>query len=414
MDCHPATRVFMNKAIASAIALSALLGTVLAQDVANKDQAVPPKAPATEQATTKTFSDFQIGMQFDYASNWVMVADPKPGKGNWLDTIIGKKKKPKIAAGKQAQGESLFYVPANGRTANLEIYGVMWAQTPDLWETNQVDANNALKRQVVKQWREEILGVPLLLTKIAYEDAATGPTNAIIGLVYSRTPYKMLFRLTCIDTDYDAADFELRQALQSLRTTSGAMPLPEDPNHPLDASAYVKVVNKAPKVWSMTTAQPDPAKVKKGEVLVNAIIANTKSILSMPAGWTADAPAADGTITLHNAAVTGAVVISLASVLDSDPPQAAILKASAASLDAFTKVDKRHETQHGFTTAGAATDTIWREGAGANGALTTCEAYGATGEQYWLLRYQMAGTPTAVEMKAINDLIDGMSVDPAP
>ena len=406
----------MKKLLLSA-ALSIVATSVFAQGAGatTQDQAAQTKSDQAAQApTTKPFADYQIGMAFDYPSTWVMVSDPKDPKSKKLipDSIFGKKSKKKLAAGKQAAGESLFYVPANSRTANLEIYGVTYDHAPEEWETNQVQINNDLKRTVTKQWREQILGVPLLLTKLDYEDAA-GKETALVGMVYSRTPYKMVFRLTAPDVDYDAAEGQLRQALQSLRTTTGDLPQPEDPNHPLDKSAYVGVSNKPPKVIVMTAPQPDPAKVKKGEVTVKATVAGKAAVLSMPTGWTADAPSADGSIALHNPAITGTIVVTLASVLDSDPPQAALLKASALSLDEFSKVAKRDETSSNFTTSGASTDTIWREGTGANGQLTTCEAGGATGDMYWLLRYHLAGTPTATEMKAVNMLIDGMSVDPA-
>jgi hypothetical protein len=406
----------MKKLLFLAALAATLTGSALAQDTTNKDQAAQPKTDqAAPTPTTKTFADYEMGMAFDYPSTWVLVADPKAPKSKSLipPGILGiKKKKGKLAAGKQASSETLFYIPANTRTANLEIYSALWDQTPDLWESVQNDANKQLNRTVVKQWREEILGVPLLLTKIAYDDAA-GHEVGLTGLVYSRTPYKMQFRLTAPDTDYDAAEFELRQALQSLRTTQGDMPQPEDPNHPLDKTAYTSVVNTPPRDLVMVAPKPDTAKAKKGDVSVPLTVADRKILLTMPTGWTSEV-ATDGSVTLHNPAVAGTITVTLASTLDSDPPQAAVLKASAQSLDMFAKVDKREEKSSDFSGAGATTNTIWRWGTGEKGIMTTCEAYGATSDLYWLLRYHLDSAATPSEIKAVDALIDCMSADPAP
>jgi len=403
----------MNKLLLSTAFACLLMGFATAQqDPANKDQAA---GKSTAAPTTKTFTDYQMGMAFDYPSTWTLVTDPEPKKKKALvdlGSILGKKRKAVPAAGKQSTQETLFYVPTSGHAADLEIYSALWDQTPELWESVQADAAKNLNRKVVKQWREEILGVPLLLTQLSYDDAG-GPVYTLSGLVYSRTPYKMQFVLTANMEDFESADYEVRQALQTLRTTSGALPVAEDPNHPLDKTAYVNVNNKAPQVLVMSLPPADPTKAKKGSVVVNATAAGQKVLLTMPAGWSVDGPAADGTITLHNAAITGTITVTVASVVDSDPAQSAILKATAQSLDLFDKVTQRDEVTNKFSTAGAETDTIWRNGQTASGPMTTCEAYGSTGDNYWLLRYQLKGTTSAEERKAIEALVDGMSVDPA-
>jgi hypothetical protein len=396
------------------LATLAAFSVFAAAQGATNAQATPPKADqAAPAVTSKTYSDYEIGMAFDYPSNWVMVADPKPGKGNPIDAIIGKKSKKnkKLANGKQAHGEGLFYVPAGTRTANFEVYSALWSDTPDLWETVQADANKQLNRQVVKQWREEILGVPLLLTKIAYDDAA-GHEVGLVGLVYSRTPYKMAFRLTCDDENYDAAEYSIRQTLQSLRTLDGGLPQPEDPNHPLDKTAYTSVVNKPRAEVVITGHRPDPKHVKKGTVSLSQTVSGKNYVLTMPDGWTSTV-ATDGTITLHSAAVSGDVVVNLATTLDADPPQGVIIRNSGKSLDLFTKVDARNENIDQLTTGGATTDTVWRTGTGAKGALFTCDSVGSTNEAYWILRYQLDGTITPAAKKALEALIDGLSLDPA-
>ena len=277
-----------------------------------------------------------------------------------------------------------------------------------------MDANKQLKRDVLKQSREEILGVPLLLTKIGYTDATGTKMVVLTGLMYSRVPNKLQFRLTAPEENYDSAEYNFRQVLQTLRTVEGDMPQTEDPNHPLDKSLYLVKTDKKPtKEMVFEIPKADPAKAKKGEVAVPMTVSERKILLTLPAGWTSEV-SKDNLITLHKPGVSGAITVSVATTLDSDPPQSAVLKASGQALDDYAAVTNRTESMQDFSTAGASTDVIWRAGTSAKGALSTCEASGATGDLYWILRYRLDGVPTATEMKLVSALLDGISADPAP
>ncbi len=407
----------MNKLILTACLGVIFSGMAVAQDTVNKDRATKKgKAAAAAPApTTQTFTDYDMGLAFDYPPSWILVEDARDPKKKGINLDILKKKKKKPLTGpKQTGKETLFYIPADSRTANLEIFEAQYDQTPDLWETIQTDANKQLKRDVLKQWREEILGVPLLLTKIGYTDATGTKMDVLTGLMYSRVPNKMQFRLTAPEENYDTAEYNFRQVLQTLRTVAGDMPQPEDPNHPLDKSAYMaKPDTKPTKQMSFVAEVPDPAKARKGEVVVPMTVSSKKVALSLPAGWTSEV-SKDNVVSLHNPAVAGTITVNVATTLDSDPPQSAVLKASGQMLNDFTTVTKRNELLRDFSTAGASTDVIWRTGTGAKGPLTSCEASGSTGDLYWVLRYRLEGAASPAEVKLVDALLDGMSADPVP
>ncbi|MEA2553540.1 MAG: hypothetical protein QOJ65_1716 [Fimbriimonadaceae bacterium] len=401
----------------SAFALAVLVtATVSAQDSVTKEQAAKP-APEAAVITARTFSDYQLNLAFDYPPSWQLIENPKaPKKKGLINLDVFKKKKDNSLNGpKKTNKETLFYIPVDQKTATLEIFSALYDQEPDHWETIMSVSNKQLKREVLKQWREEILGVPLLLTKVGFEDSGGQKMLALTGLMYSRMPNKLQFRLEAPASSYDNAEYEFRQALQSLRTLRGDMPKPEDPNHPLPESEYIlqKPVKPPKEVYLQSGKQKTGSKIAKGTVSVPLTVSSRKVLLTMPEGWTSEI-AMDGTVTLHNPAVKGVLVAYVFTTLDSDPPQSAVLKASGMSLEEFTKVDARRETVKESTAAGANLDAIWRVGSGDKGPLSTCDAVGATGDLYWVFRYRLQGTVSEGEQKAVQSLLESMSADPAP
>lgn len=372
----------------------------------------PPKVDAPpETPLSVPYTNYALGLSFDHPAIWKLIEDPKEKKSFFGLPVFGKKKPPKNSL-KQARDETLFYIPAGDRTATLEIFGALYDDTPELWEQVQQQVNKQLSRNVDKQWREEILGVPLLLTKISYDQEGE-KVYSLTGLVYSHTPYKLQFRLTAPSIVYDDVEYSVRQSLQSIKTVRGDLPQPEDPKNPLSSTAYINKPTKPPKVTVIGDEKAGGSKVKKGEVAIPLTVSARKLLLTLPAGWTFDPPQS-GVVMLHHQGVAGTVTVSIYTSLDSDPPQAAIAKASGASLNDFASVAHREEIQRDANLAGANLNAVWRTGQASGGALATCDAVGATGDNYWVLRYRLQGVPTSAERKAVEALLNGMSADPAP
>lgn len=299
-----------------------------------------------------------------------------------------------------------------GVAGSMEIYSISYNADEDLWQNVQKDFLKQMKRDVVRQWREEILGVPLLMTRGGFEEK--GSQMAILtGLVYSRTPRKLLFRLTAPASVYDSIEFDLRASLQSLHTIDGTLPSSEDPNRKVTPEdAVVKPVMAPPKITVIDQSKP-AEKLVKGAQSVDVQAGGKAVKLHFAAGWTCEKDA-NGGFNFHSTGIPGAIHVTVNSTLDSDNPEVAIFKASALSLNDFDKVTKREETNPKPNKAGAYVSTIWRQGVSSKGVLESCEAAGLLGDFYWLATFRYEGALPEANRKAIDLLFAGMSVELAP
>src|SRR5262245_36892543 len=99
----------MRKALFSSLLVCALMASAFAQDSANKQ---PTATPTVAAATApQTFTDYQMGMAFDYPSTWTLVMDPnakKDKKGFDINRVLGKRRKKNQPVGpKQINDETL-------------------------------------------------------------------------------------------------------------------------------------------------------------------------------------------------------------------------------------------------------------------------------------------------------------------
>lgn len=330
---------------------------------------------------TATFTSAELGLAFDHPSNWIVV----------------KKK-----------NSTLITIPVEGHpeAARLEIFGVAWKDEIPKWELIEQTNNKQLKREIVKQWQEEILGVPLLLTKVAYEADGSRRTS-ISGLMFSAATSKLKFLLTAQEDAFEGAEYAFRQAMQTLRTTEGKMPVREDPTTPAKPEEYGKVrPAKPPKVTKIGIEKSAEAAPKKGELSLALTVASKPAVLRYGAGWTAETQT-DGSILFRHPALAEAVKVATFSTLDSDRPEVALQKAAGTALSEFAKVDRREERVNSHAT------TIWRSGSTAAGRLANCHATGAMGDMYWLLSSRQSADYTPDQAKALAALIEVMSLEPA-
>ena len=129
--------------------------------------------------------------------------------------------------------------------AKLEVFSVAYNAEPDLWETIEKDFLKQAKGEVVRQWREEIMGVPLLLTQGTYKDK--GDAREILsGLMYARAPRKLRFRLIGSPEGFENVEYEFRKVLQTLHSIDGTKPTSEDPNRKITPEDLKVVPVSAP------------------------------------------------------------------------------------------------------------------------------------------------------------------------
>lgn len=346
-----------------------------------------------------------------YTNEWIGISITHPA--DW-----------KVAPKKQ---DAWITIPLKGGSmvAGLNLVAAVFQSETDVWQLSQEHVNKNLGFEVIRQWQEEILGVPFLLTKVrsgpgklssAVRAVPGLPSNeplvTLIGLVYSATPRKLMFRLTAPEAGYDDAEFLLRKSLETIRTLDGKMPLPEDPDRKPDPQQPVPTAPPRPATRVTIGGPANSEKTAVRAPLVHeATAANRKIGFYYPSEWKLET-GADGKLTLRSAEPAISLSLELHSTLDSDPPLRALIKASAASLKSFDKVARREENLPETNKAGAIVIRVWRTGTGASGPIWSFEAVGGSNDFYFLLKGQGTGALPADLRKAVEALVDQASVEP--
>lgn len=335
-------------------------------------------------AQTATFSNPQLNFTFAYPKTWSVTTTKKA-----VSTIV-------------------VPIPDSEEKATIEVYAVAFRREAELWQSLQKTLAENMKAEVARQWAEDLLGVPLLLTQIAMPDK-----TVLQGLLYSATENKFLFRLEAAPSVFPQAVNAWRSVWPSFRTVDGSLPEKEDPGAvpivadpkqpPPARPAPITVLSQ-----DKSTGEPELA---PGSVACKA--ANRDLLLRIPEGWSG-APGQDGSIELKHADLPGSLRVSVLSTLDSDSPPRALFKASAASLDHFAVVNQREEPRPAPNRAGAQVATVWRSGTSATGTLRALNAVGAKGDFYWLFTHEWAPAPDETKIRGLLlELAKAMSVEPA-
>lgn len=311
---------------------------------------------------------------------------------------------------KQRSGGDKAIIPlSSGKTATLEVYDVVFASDRGQWQDLQKQFLTQLHRDVVRQWQEEILSVPLLMTLGQFEAKGTN-TSILSGLLYSRTPRKFVFRLTSPSEEYSNLEVQLRTSLQTLRTLDGKTLTAEDPAalH-TDEDFKVKPVQEPEKAMPVGESRSKP-KVVRGEKTADGRTGGVDVRLYFPKDWTGAA------ISPTEFKLVGPekleIRASIASILDSPPQRAALTLSAAKSLDGFETVSKRDDYEATSKT-GALVMWVSREGLFSKKPVASFDAAGRNGDFYWVFSWSGKPTDTA-KLKALEALAQGMSLEPKP
>jgi hypothetical protein len=395
----------------AAILLVALLGQAPAQT----PNTLP--APTTDKSSTKnsathapastkaTYTSEELGLSFDYPKDW---KTKKVKVKNAEAHIVLTDPKTWRPANQDITTRFLLPLPGADEKGVLEIYSATFNQDQDTWQTVQRDINEKMNRAVLRQWTEEVLGVPMLMTKIESKDKGLDLITET-GMLYSATPRKMIYRLSASPDNFDKADTEWRTVMQSLRTTDGQLPASESPGRPmtpkdLTPGAYHKVV------W--TPPAPSAQAPYKGNLLGEGTAAGKKVLLKGAGGWKVTKNS-DGTFTVSSEELTGSAKLFIASVIDSDDPGKVLIRASGQTLVPFTKVLKREERDKFLNRGQSVVDWIYRKGVAATAPHFSFDAAGTNGDNYWVLTWNSGSEPnSARDRKALEGLVDTLTVVP--
>lgn len=330
-----------------------------------------------------------IALSLDCPKEWVVTTD--------------KKKNVKI----------VFQIPSGSTAAAVEIFPTNFVEEKDRWQLIQAEFARTSKRELVRQWEEEVLGVPLLLTRVNYSEGGNQKT-AVNGLLYNDSARKMWYRITAAPEDFDNADYAWRTVLQTMRTFSGSALKAQVPGVKPDPK---KPVDDLPTKPPTVTQIDDPTKHSRAEVRrpfksLDVVIANRKVSFQYPDNLRVE-QAPTGVIQLFIPNVSSPLLVNLFSTLDSDPSERALFKASSESLNKLLKVERRDESGPTKSISGADLHTIWRRGTGQSGILTCLDAVVSLDAFYALISWSNPGTSIS-ERQAIDAALRQLSVVAAP
>ncbi len=297
-----------------------------------------------------------------------------------------------------------FPLTDSDQVATVEIWAMEFSGTKEIWEAAQSVIVSQLKRTLVKQWQEEILSVPMLLTRSSFKkDEAEMTTDS--AMVYGQSFWKFVYRLTAKTDVFDRAEYQWRLVLQSLQPQGGGVLTPFDPNR--------KVLNSEKGKGGGTTvltatAKPKPAKIVMGEQTRPVTAGGKDVVVRFAKDWTVEGK--DSALTFSRAGL-GSIEVTIQSIVDSPNASSGFLKAGARSLNLFNKVESRVESLPTLSKSGMQVAHVWRIGASETGYLATLDTVGSLGDFYWLAHWKTSKPEEARNLDSIKEFLQILRIE---
>lgn len=304
-----------------------------------------------------------------------------------------------------------FTVTGTDRKATLEVYGVTFTGDIPTWQAVQTNSAKQLKREIVRQWQEEILTVPMLMSRTKWEEKNGLAKSSEAGLIYADTRRKFLWLLVSGADDFDQASVQVRNVLQTISTEGGKLPKPFDPTVP--QSEDLRRPDRPEKRTTWKSPDAGAKEPVKGDKTTETTAGTIPVLLRYAGDWTFASDA--GVLTATHPSVSGKVTFRTYSASESDPPGRVLLRQAGQSLDQFDKVAKRDEFGPERSTSGGQLMSIWREGSNKNGAFYALDIVGSSGDYFWLLGWTTTDAKTATAQRdLIAKLAQSLSIEPKP
>lgn len=239
---------------------------------------------------------------------------------------------------------TVFQFPVQNENVIVRILKTDQRYPAEHWQSSVKMVEETNGNEVLEQWTEDLLGVPLLMTRYREQRGAVR-SIVLVGLLYAKTPEKMSFRVIAPETVAQEAEQVWRNVLVSARTVSGKLPEREEPG----SAAPVEVVppgrerpTKSVTIGGNSAAEAGSA--YKGPVRVTAD-ADRGLFAYLPEGFTLDGTKlkpADGSWTLEMAYGVG----------DLESSKAGWLRQCSMGRTPLTTVERRHEPKPKVGAAG--------------------------------------------------------------
>lgn len=316
----------------------------------------------SQAADQVVYRDTKLGLQFEHPKSWKIRRD-------------------RLSA--------ILEIPiSQGQTASVQLFNAKYKGTIDDWQLVQTEINRSMKRTVERQWQEDLLGVPLLLTKISYLEASR-PTVALVGLLYSSFEEKMHFRLTSSAEVSEQAESQWREALLTLRTITGELPSVENPNLP----SIKPTPEKPTTVLKPSEAKNTPERGTEPFALANG---TTNFRLLLAKGWSVQ----DGKL-LHPA-LKGELTVEAFLGLPEDAGEK-LLNSAKATLPDFESVSLREDPKPEVARSGGIVGRVFRVGSSKGAPVVRGSIVGYCEGVYWVASYRSSDASTYRRDRALMD-----------
>lgn len=353
------------------------------QNTPREPAKIPVDKPKEEPKPvgTKTFADKGLNLAFDYPANWTYQKADKSRPAR-------------------------FTIPIEGTTAKgeLQIIDLEYRATPEAFQETQKTMIDRLNQQLLRQWEIEVLGVPLLMTELK-NVGEDGERTTRVGLLYTSTPRKFNFRLSAPSANFEAVGYQWQGVLETLRTTSGALPTAEGTEAPKTAPTPPKEVRTeiGPKLKNVTFRGPVTAPLAFG---------GTSGTIYLPKGWTTE-PGGEGTLTLRHPKLSAPLTIR-GYLGQADNPTAVLTRSAAETIAKYAKVERRYDQTIETSRTGASAVSVIRVGSDTEGKpRMNVDAVVSFESLFVLIRGESAtATKTKEEMKLVTELLDSLRLEP--
>lgn len=315
------------------------------------------------QSTDKVvYRDTKLGLQFEYPKTWKVRRD---------------------------RYSAIFEIPlGSAQTATVQLYNAKFKGTVDDWQLVQAEINRSMKRTVDRQWQEDLLGVPLLMTRISYEEG-NRPTFAMVGLLYSSFEEKMHFRLSSSAETAEAAESQWREALLTLRTITGELPGVENPNLP-------SVKPEPEKPTTVLKPKEEKKTFVRGTEPATLTVDGTSFRLLLGKGWSL----ADGKLVHPN--LKGEILVQAKIGLPEEAGNA-LLTVAKEALGDFDSVRLREDPKPMEAPSGGLIGRVFRTGMAKGTTIVRGTIVGYCEGVYWIAQYRSSDADAYRKDRALMD-----------
>lgn len=295
----------------------------------------------------------------------------------------------------------IFEFPIKGQTVLVRMLHTDQRSTADEWQSAVKMIEETNGNSVQKQWEEELLGVPLLMTRYLEQKGAVR-SIVLVGLLYSKTPEKASFRVIAPEPVAEDAEAEWRKVLVTARTVSGKLPTKEQPGTAPPAQIEDPVKEKPGRTVIIGPVSRVPKEPFKGPARFTAN-ADRGLYAYLPEGWSMD----KGKISNADGFADLKVTFSLG---DFDAAKTAWLKDCGAMMSEMKTINERLEPPTKMSLAGFTLTEMTRTGTNDKGPYVQNVILGWSGGLSWTLTYSGSAEEWAKVKDKVHFLADRLSV----